>query len=147
MCAKLIQKLSVIDFLLLGRGEKINEGRKKESIQADLFEALLAAIFLDGGFSHAKDFFWLHFTEEIESQLKEPLRNWKAELQEYSQRKHQTPPVYQVLKEHGPEHSKSFYIAVYLDGVERGRGEGASKKEAEQLAAKEAWMFLEENLE
>ncbi len=145
MCAKLLQKLSLIEFILLGKGEKMNEGKNKESIQADLFEALLASIFLDGGLEAARKFFWSHFTEDVALRLKEPVRNWKAELQDYSQKKHQKTPVYQVLNAHGPDHDKQFEIAVYLEDLELGKGLGSSKKEAEQEAAKKALSFLEES--
>jgi ribonuclease-3 len=145
MCAKLLKKLSLIDFILLGKGEKMNEGKNKESIQADLFEALLASIFLDGGLESARRFFWSHFKEEVALRLKEPVRNWKAELQDYSQKKHQKTPLYQVLNAHGPDHDKEFEIAVYLEDLELGKGLGSSKKEAEQEAAKKALSFLEES--
>ncbi len=144
MCAKLVQKLSLTEFILLGKGEKMSEGKNKESIQADLFEALLASIFLDGGLESASKFFWSHFKEEIELRLKEPIRNWKAELQDYSQKKYQKTPTYQVLNAHGPDHHKEFEIAVYFEELELGRGMGSSKKEAEQEAAKAALGSLEE---
>jgi len=143
MCARLVQKLSLIEFILLGKGEKMNEGKNKESIQADLFEALLASIFLDGGLEAARKFFWSRFMEDVAFRLKEPVRNWKAELQDYSQKKHQKTPVYQVLNAHGPDHNKQFEIGVYLEDLELGKGLGSSKKEAEQEAAKKALGFLE----
>ncbi len=146
MCAHLLQKLSLSEFILLGKGEQMNEGRNKESIQADFFEALLASIFLDGGLDSVKKFFWFYFTQEIEARVKEPVRNWKAELQDYSQKKYQKTPVYQVLNAHGPDHHKEFEIIVYLEDVKVGRGIGSSKKEAEQEAAKEALQSLETSL-
>jgi len=136
MCSKLLETLSLSEFILLGRGEQINKGQNKESIQADLFEALLAALFLDGGIDPAKAFFWTHFSEKIQDSLKEPARNWKAELQQYTQRKYQKPPVYRVLTETGPDHSKEFEVVACLGTVELGFGKGFSKKEAEQEAAK-----------
>lgn len=138
VCAKFLQKLELSDFILLGKGEKMNEGKSKESIQADLFEALLASLYLDGGMASASKFFWGHFKEEIEKRVKEPARNWKAELQDYAQKKHQKPPMYHVLNAHGPDHDKEFEIAVYLEDVQCGKGVGSSKKEAEQEAAKKA---------
>ena len=133
-----MQKLSIPEYLLLGKGEQRNEGRGKESILGDLFEALLGAIFLDGGIDSARKFFWEHFTEEVQIFLQEPARNWKAELQEYCQRKTQKPPLYKVLKEFGPDHNKTFTVAAYLDEVLIGMGKGSSKKEAEQMAAEDA---------
>jgi ribonuclease III len=144
MCAFFLQKLEAADFILLGKGEKMNDGKKKESIQSDLFEAIMGAIYLDGGLDAVKQFFWSHFTSEIEENLKEPLRNWKADLQDYSQKKHQKPPFYKVLREYGPDHNKKFEVAVYLEEQEWGKGTGSSKKEAEQQAAKEALLNLEQ---
>ena len=137
-CARFLTQLGVGSFVLLGKGEKMNEGRGRETILADLFEALVGAIYLDGGILEARRIFWLHFEKEIQSLLEKPARNWKAELQDYSQKKYQKPPVYKVLSETGPDHSKVFLIAAYLDGKETGQGSGSSKKEAEQAAAKHA---------
>lgn len=146
MCAKLLQKLGFSEFILLGKGENRSEGKNKESIQSDLFEALLGALFLDGGLPVVKSFFWQHFSEDIQSSLQSPIRNWKAELQDYSQKKYQKPPVYQVLTAQGPDHHKEFEVAVYLEDQERGRGWGGSKKEAEQEAAQKALLWVEETL-
>ena len=144
MCAQLIKKINVIEFILLGKGEKMNAGRSKESIQADLFEAVLAAIYLDGGMDTARTFYWSHFTEEITACLKDPFHNWKAELQDYFQKTYQKLPLYKVLSEVGPDHSKKFELGVFLEERLLGKGEGLSKKVAEQLAAKEALKTLEE---
>lgn len=146
MCAKFLQKLGFAEFILLGKGEKRSEGKNKESIQSDLFEALLGALFLDGGFQVTKTFFWNHFTLDVLNSLQRPVRNWKAELQDYSQKKYQKPPVYQVLTAQGPDHNKQFEVAVYLEDQERGRGIGNSKKEAEQEAAQKALLWVEESL-
>lgn len=137
-CARLLQKLGLSSYVLLGKGEKLNEGRGRDTILADLFEALIGAIYLDGGLDQARDFFWHHFKEEIEHVLKEPVRNWKAELQDYSQKKYQKPPIYKVEKETGPDHSKIFLVIACLEDKEVGRGTGSSKKEAEQSAAQDA---------
>jgi ribonuclease-3 len=80
----------------------------------------------------------MHFEKEIRAILEHPARNWKAELQDYSQKKYQTPPVYKVISETGPDHSKIFLVAAFLDDQEAGRGTGSSKKEAEQAAAQDA---------
>ena len=142
MCSKLLETLSLSEFVLLGRGEKINQGQNKESIQADLFEALLAAIFLDGGMEVVKVFFWSHFLEKISQSLKEPSRNWKAELQEYAQKRYQKPPIYKVLSETGPDHNKRFEVMACIGSLELKEGSGFSKKEAEQEAAKASLMSL-----
>lgn len=137
-CARFLQKLQVSEFVQLGRGERMNEGRGRETILADLFEALIGAIYLDGGMIEVLKFFWGHFQEEIQKSLEHPSRNWKAELQDYSQKKYQKPPVYKVLREEGPDHSKVFVIAAYIDDQEIGQGVGSSKKEGEQAAAHDA---------
>lgn len=141
-CSKFLQKLELASFVQLGRGERMNEGRGRETILADLFEALIGAIYLDGGIGEAQKFFWNHFTEEIERILAHPARNWKAELQDYSQKKYQKPPLYKVLREEGPDHSKMFVVGAYLDEQEVGQGMGSSKKEAEQAAAENALQKL-----
>ncbi len=146
-CAKFLLKLGLAPFVLLGRGERMNEGRGRETILADLFEALLGAIYLDGGIAEVKRLFWMHFEKEIQAILEHPARNWKAELQDYSQKKYQKPPVYTVISETGPDHSKIFLVAAFLDNQEMGRGSGSSKKEAEQAAAQDAIDKLGKSVE
>jgi len=141
-CARYVQKLGLAEFVLLGKGERMNEGRGRETILADLFEALIGAIYLDGGLAAAKTFFFTNFQEEMTLALKEPLRNWKAELQDYSQKKFQKPPIYKVLQEMGPDHGKVFCVGIYLNDIESGKGTGSSKKQAEQAAAAEAALRL-----
>lgn len=137
-CVAYVQKLGIADHLLLGRGERMNDGRGRESILSDLFEAIIGAIYLDGGCDAAKQFLFGNFSEEIDATVKMPLSNWKALLQDFCQKKYQHPPVYVVIDESGPDHSKNFTIAVHIDDKEWGRGSGASKKEAQQLAAADA---------
>ncbi len=141
-CAQLLGQLDVAGYVLLGKGERMNDGRGRETIIADLFEALIGAIYLDGGMDAAKQFFFSHFSAKIEEHLKQPLRNWKAELQDYSQKKYQKPPVYKVSKESGPDHSKIFHVIACIDDVDIGEGTGSSKKEAEMAAAEDALMKL-----
>lgn len=142
-CAQLLSRLDIARYVLLGRGERMNDGRGRETILADLFEALIGAIYLDGGLEAARQFFFHHFSLAVEEHLKQPLRNWKAELQDYSQKKHQKPPVYQICKESGPDHSKVFHVTASIEGVRIGEGTGSSKKEAEQAAAADALKHLE----
>jgi ribonuclease-3 len=103
---------------------------------------LIGAIYLDSGIESAKAFFFAHFSEKIQEHLRMPLRNWKAELQDYSQKKYQKPPAYKIFKESGPDHSKVFHVVAYLDEAEVGGGTGSSKKEAEQAAAEDALKKL-----
>lgn len=142
-CINYIQKLNLGQYLLLGKGERMNDGRGRATILADLFEAIIGAIYLDGQMEAAKNFLFSHFTEEIQAILSEPLRNWKAELQDYSQKVYQQTPFYKVVSEMGPDHSKLFCVAVFVNDQEIGRGEGASKKEAQQAAAADAFMRRE----
>jgi ribonuclease-3 len=141
-CAAYLQKLDLGEFVLLGRGERMNEGRGRDTILADLFEAIVGAIYLDGGIESAKFFFLGHFQKDLETSLKTPLRNWKAELQDYSQKKYQRPPIYKVVKESGPDHSKVFEVVAMIDDQVVGEGHGSSKKEAEQSAAENALRIL-----
>ncbi|MBI3236122.1 MAG: ribonuclease III [Chlamydiales bacterium] len=141
-CVEFIQQLDVISYVLLGRGERMNDGRGRDTILADLFEAIIGSIYLDQGLEEVKRFFFSHFAEEIDRLILSPQRNWKAELQDYSQKKHQKPPFYQVLKEIGPDHSKIFHVVVFVDEILVGEGEGSSKKEAEQIAAENALKQL-----
>ncbi len=137
-CAQYLLKLQLAEYLLLGKGEMMTEGRAKPSILSDAFEALLGAIYLDGGLTCAKAFLLLHFEPEIESAIGTPPRNYKAELQDFSQKKYQKTPVYKVVEETGPDHAKMFHVMVYINDQEAGFGVGSSKKEAEARAAFEA---------
>ncbi|MDQ5956484.1 MAG: ribonuclease [Chlamydiota bacterium] len=142
-CTQLVIKLNVAEFILLGKGERMNEGRGREKIVADLFEALIGAIYKDGGLEATRQFFLHHFEENIKEIIYKSLRNWKAELQDYAQKKHQKPPIYKVLKESGPDHSKIFQVIAYIEDQEIGEGTGPSKKHAEQAAAENALNKLE----
>lgn len=137
-CASYIQKLNIEKYLLLSKGESMNDGRGRESILADLFEAILAAIYLDCDIKAAKHFIFSNFSQEIQNILEKPLKNWKAQLQDFTQKKHHQTPKYKILRETGPDHSKVFEISVHIDEREVGRGQGASKKQAQQSAAANA---------
>lgn len=142
-CMSYIQKLDLEKYLVLGRGERMNDGRGRISILADLFEALLGAIFLDGGLEAAQKFFFGKFKADVDAILQAPLKNPKALLQDYCQKQFQRTPLYQVLSESGPDHSKTFKVAVVVQDVELGFGEGSSKKEAQQAAAQNALLHLQ----
>jgi ribonuclease-3 len=142
-CAAFLQQLDLAEFVLLGKGERLNQGRGRERILADLFEALVGAIYLDGGLLAAKQFLLSHFDEALIASALEPQRNWKADLQDYSQRKYQKLPSYKLLDQSGPDHSKRFLVAVFVGEKEVGRGEGPSKKQAEAAAACNALTQLE----
>lgn len=137
-CAEYIKSLNIGKYILLGKGERLNDGRGRESIYADLFEAILAAIYLDGGLEEVKKFIFGHFSSIIESVVRTPLHNWKALLQDYCQKKYQVAPTYKVIEEFGPDHNKMFKMTVFINEMEIGHGEGNSKKEAQQSAAANA---------
>ena len=141
-CCLCIQKLEVQEYLLMGRGEMMNAGKGRDSILADLFEALLGAIYIDAGMEATKKFFFGHFETFLLTLIKEPSHNWKAMLQDYFQKRFQRQPIYKVMSEVGPDHEKVFHIGVYLDGELLGIGQGLSKKEAEQQAAQVAYEKL-----
>jgi len=137
-CFNYVQKYGLGQYLLLGKGERMNDGRGRESILADLFEAIIGAIYLDGGLEAAKRFLFKNFSFEIDAILKTPLRNYKALFQDYCQKNFQQTPTYKVLSEEGPDHSKLFKICVLVNDQEKGYGQGSSKKEAQQAAAADA---------
>lgn len=137
-CAQYFLKLDLGDLILLGRGEKMSAKQGKASIYANAFEALIASLYLDGGLDVVKSFLIAHFKDFFEEVIEKPPINYKAQLQDYSQRQFQKPPVYQVIEEGGPEHAKIFLVEVFLGEREMGRGKGHSKKEAEQNAALDA---------
>ncbi len=137
-CVAYVMKLDLGKYILLGKGEKMNDGRGRDTILADLFEAIIGAVYLDGGVEAAKHFLFGHFSAEIAETLKQPLQNWKALLQDYCQKKFQQAPFYKVLEESGPDHVKTFKVAVLLNEQTLGYGEGSSKKEAQQAAAENA---------
>lgn len=141
-CKIYVQKLDIEKYLLLGKGERMAGARGRDSILADFFEALFGAIYLDGGLEAARQFLFYNFSTEIAEILKQPLRNWKALLQDYCQKTHQTTPLYKVLQEMGPDHSKKFRISVHIQGEKVGEGMGSSKKEAQQAAAGDALAHL-----
>jgi ribonuclease III len=141
-CCQYIHKLDVQEYLLMGRGEMMNAGKGRDSILADLLEALLGAVYIDAGIDATKQFFFHHFDTLLFSLIKEPFHNWKAMLQDYFQKKFQKQPMYKVLGAEGPDHEKVFYIGVYLDDTQLGTGKGLSKKEAEQQAAQHAYEQL-----
>lgn len=137
-CAAYVQKLDVEAYLLLGRGEQLNQGKGRESILADLFESVIGALYLDAGLAAVRTFVYTHFKADIDMRIAMPMHNWKAELQDYAQKIYHEPPIYEVIEEFGPEHEKQFRIAVFVKGEKLAEGVGRSKKEAQMMAAKEA---------
>lgn len=141
-CLLFLQKLHLEEFILLGKGESKSNGKGRISIYSDLFEAIVGAIYLDSGLEEATSFIEKNFEEEIQSIIEKPSSNFKAILQDHFQRKHQKQPMYKILHEEGPDHAKSFLVGVFIEEECIGKGEGFSKKEAEQKAAEDALLQL-----
>jgi ribonuclease-3 len=134
------KELGLGQYLFLSKGEDKAFGRENINILADTFEALVACIFIDIGFEAAYDFVLKHlFKDKLDYIIKNKLyMSPKSRLQETIQAKHKALPVYRVVKEIGPEHKKVFTVSVYLNDRLLGTGTGASKKQAEESAAKKA---------
>lgn len=127
-------------YILLGKGEEATGGREKENITSDVVEAIIGAIFLDGGYEGAKEFIHRIVLSDLES--KELFFDSKSLLQEHVQRKCGSTLSYAVLTETGPDHEKEFVVEVQVNGKAMGRGSGKTKKLAEQRAAYEALLAL-----
>ena len=137
--------LGLGEYLLLGKGEEQSFGREKPSILADTTEALFGAIYLDSGFDRAMKIIDQLFSDLLERVGSEELvHDFKSLLQEYTQQACKTLPKYRLIKETGPAHDRSFQIALNLKGEILAQGEGRSKKEAEQNAARAAFFLLKE---
>lgn len=131
--------LGLGELLMLSRGEESSGGRSNESLLADCFEALLGAIFLDRGIADAKKFLMTHLLYKTETILTtKSYIDFKSLLQEITQEKTKTSPVYHVVKSEGPDHNKTFWVEVSTGDTVLGNGVGKSKQEAEQQAAQSA---------
>ena len=140
--AELATEVGLGDFVLLGTGEGLSGGREKPSILADAMEAVFAATYLDGGWDAAYELVMRLLGERIAAAAQGPGgQDYKTRLQELAARRFDQMPRYEVRDE-GPDHAKRFYAAVVLQGTARGTGEGRSKKQAEQAAARMAWEWL-----
>ncbi|NLO46798.1 MAG: ribonuclease III [Clostridiales bacterium] len=139
---KVANKLNLGDYLRLGKGEEQGGGRKRASILADAVEAVLAAIYLDGGKKNAQKFVLDHLLTLMDEEHNFP--DHKTALQELVQKKGGESPTYKLAGESGPDHQKVFYSEVWIKGNLAGKGSGRSKKEAEQAAAGAAIRSLSE---
>ncbi|MHC1742723.1 MAG: ribonuclease III [Syntrophobacteraceae bacterium] len=146
--ARLASDLGLGEHLLLGKGEELTGGRQKPSLLADTLEAILAAVYLDGGltetFAIVERLFSPYFaSDHIEHPLKNLDKDFKTQLQELAQARFKVTPTYSLIKEEGPDHEKIFFMEVYLGDAMLERGSGKSKKEAQQDAASRAIRKLE----
>jgi ribonuclease-3 len=132
-------KINLGRFLLISKGEEMTGGRTRISILADAFEAIIAAIYLDGGINKAKPFVLNNLKNIIKQAIQNKIiSDYKSFIQEYLQKSNQGKISYKLLSEAGPDHSKIFEMAIMLDDRVLGSGSGNSKKEAQQAAAKDA---------
>lgn len=137
--AKCSSNLDLGAYILLGKGEEMTGGRDRASILSDMFEALIGAIYIDGGIKNARKFINKVMSKIIEESMDENnLKDYKTQLQEIVQRNSGSTISYEIVAEKGPDHDKHFITRVRISGRASGTGEGRSKKESEQNAAKEA---------
>jgi ribonuclease III len=131
-------------WLRVGKGEERSGGREKEKILASAYEAVLGAIYLDGGYEAARHVVESQFTGDLRRDVELPgHRDYKTRLQELTQRTRRETPLYTLTQESGPDHVKEFVVEVAVGGQMLGRGVGRSKKTAEQAAAMEALAALD----
>ncbi len=146
VCEKSLHKFALRirlgDFLLLGKGEAHTGGRERPSILADAFEAVIAAIFLDGGLEAARRHILRFIPEKLPENHSVLFGDYKTALQEVIQKNPEEKVEYLLTSESGPDHNKTFVVEVCLNSNVIGRGQGKSKKEAEQMAAKEALELM-----
>ena len=140
--AELAAELDIGAALLLGKGEDSSGGREKPSILADAMEAVIGAVYLDGGWDPAAELVMNLVGARIATAAEGPGgHDYKTRLQELAARRFESLPRYEVRDE-GPDHAKRFFASVSLNGQVSGSGEGRSKKQAEQAAARAAWSLL-----
>jgi ribonuclease-3 len=141
--AEVAAELDIGPALLLGKGEDASGGREKPSILADAMEALIGAVYMDAGWGPAQELVMRLLGERItEAAVGPGGQDYKTRLQELSAQRFEHLPRYEVHDE-GPDHAKRFFAVVSLGGAVHGRGEGRSKKQAEQEAARAAWQALQ----
>lgn len=138
------KKIELGNHLLLGKGEAISGGNNRPSILADAFEALIAAIYLDGGMGAASEFVLQFVHEELKKSSSVKFEDYKTTLQEIIQQNPEEQLEYVLVGESGPDHNKRFQVEVKLNSNVIGNGVGRTKKEAEQNAAKEALALMGE---
>ena len=135
---KIASQLELGKFLHLGRGEEKSGGRKKQALLVDAFEALVAAIYLDGGLNEARQFVLNSFRKDFEALGSGSfyLKDFKSQLQERLQALRLPPAEYSIVSESGPDHRKQFFVELRISGKKLSEGQGETKKGAEQEAAR-----------
>jgi ribonuclease III len=141
--ARVAEMLALGQWIFLGRGEEQAGGRQKRSLLANAFEALIGSVYLDGGFTAAFEVTERLLAPIIAEVPSATSKDFKSRLQEIAQAKLQMAPIYTVLSEQGPDHAKTFEVAILIGDKEYGRAFGRSKKEAQQNAAEQALSIME----
>ena len=136
------KQISLGEFILLGKGEENTGGRNRPSIVSDAFEAVIAAIFLDGGMEAAREYVLGFIPKDLDKNSSKKLQDYKTILQEIIQRNPEEKVEYVLRSQSGPDHDRHFVVEVCLNTNVIGHGEGHSKKQAEQQAAKEALRLM-----
>jgi ribonuclease III len=132
-------------YLYLGKGEEQTQGREKNSLLADAYEAILGAVYIDRGFKKSVQIVRRHYSRLLDgASMKSFHSDFKTELQEKCQAMFRSIPRYRLIREKGPDHEKIFEIEISIRGQVYGKGRGRSKKEAEQMAAQEALTQLDQ---
>ncbi len=140
--ANFAKKINLGDYIIFGKGEQLNGGSQRPSTVSDAFEAVIAAIYLDGGFEAAKRHIMRFMPKDIRSAVVKAYDDYKTVLQEIIQKNPEESVEYRLVGESGPAHSKQFTVQVMLNSNIIGTGTASSKKHAEQLAAKEALELM-----
>ncbi len=145
--ARVARRLGLGHFLLLGKGEEANGGRRRDSILAAAFEAVVAAVYVDRDFDHASAFVLRAMSEELESFFQQggPRENPKSRLQEHVQSQGMSTPRYRVVSTHGPDHNPTFTVEALVEDRVVGQGQGKSRADAERSAADNALNTLASN--
>ncbi|MDQ7826467.1 MAG: ribonuclease III [Candidatus Eremiobacteraeota bacterium] len=144
--SSIAKKLGLGHFVILGRGEELTGGRERPSVLTDAYEALLGAVYIDRGLEMAEKLITSHFIDAFD-EVPDVRKNSKSLLQEHTQKYYKSLPLYSVVKEEGPPHQKTFFVRVNFRGEVLGEGSGASKKEAEKVAAEMALNYMKSYLD
>lgn len=145
MLAQVSQELGLEKFILLSRGEQRGNDKARQYILANAFEALIGALYLDGGYEAARSFIDCYVVAKLPTVIEQGLHiDSKSKFQELAQEKYRVTPTYEVLREEGMDHAKYFVIGLFLGDRKVGEGSGSSKQEAQQEAAEEALKKIEE---
>ncbi|GMB10564.1 MAG: ribonuclease III [Candidatus Improbicoccus devescovinae] len=146
VCKKTLKKFSILlevgKYLRLSHGEQRGGGRERSSILADVFESVIAAVYLDSGIEQAKKIIIKFISNEIQNSDEDFCKDYKTEIQEIVQVDEHKELCYELINVTGPDHDKFFTVELIIDGKKISQGIGKSKKEAEQQAAKQAVMII-----